>query len=38
MGIRLVSNTAYVTLGGGLGRAPRVGQKLVKLEVAKLAH
>ncbi|MFP3039452.1 MAG: hypothetical protein ACKESB_01860 [Candidatus Hodgkinia cicadicola] len=38
IGIRLVENKAYVTVGGGLGRSPKVGQKLVKLSTVKLLH
>ncbi|XXN13774.1 MAG: nitrite/sulfite reductase [Candidatus Hodgkinia cicadicola] len=34
IGIRLTATKAYVTLGGGLGRAPAAGIRLVKLRIS----
>ncbi|XXN13614.1 MAG: nitrite/sulfite reductase [Candidatus Hodgkinia cicadicola] len=38
IGIRLSAGGAFVTLGGGLGRAPAAGVRLIKLRLPLLTH
>ncbi|MGP1918120.1 MAG: hypothetical protein ACTS4U_00165 [Candidatus Hodgkinia cicadicola] len=37
IGIRVVADWALVTVGGGLGKCPRVGTKLLKIKITALA-
>ncbi|AUG91540.1 Sulfite reductase [NADPH] hemoprotein beta-component [Candidatus Hodgkinia cicadicola] len=38
IGIRLTAGSGFVTLGGGLGRAPAAGVRLIKLRQRLIAH